>query len=65
MANIFYSLGKLLGLSSKYAEKQFFTNRVTYLGRREAVWVDTEVPYKLYNSIPELNQVIKIGRAHV
>jgi len=38
-------------------EKRFFNNGVIFkpLG---AVWVDTKVPYRLYNEIPELNQVI-------
>ena len=58
MANIFYSLGKIFGLTGKMQERAFFTQRINFLGQSGAVYLDTDVPYKLFNSIPELNQVV-------
>lgn len=42
----------------KHAERSFFTNRVQILGSKGAIYLDTDVPYKLFNEIPELNQVL-------
>jgi phage portal protein BeeE len=42
----------------KHAERSFFTNRVQILGNKGAIYLDTDVPYKLFNEIPELNQVL-------
>jgi HK97 family phage portal protein len=58
MANLFYSIGKIFGLNTKQQIKQFFDNKITYLGRKDAIYLDVDVPYILYNQIPELNQVV-------
>lgn len=42
----------------RHAERTFFTNRVQMLGSKGAIYLDTDVPYKLFNEIPELNQVL-------
>jgi phage portal protein BeeE len=47
--------------NNKASEKQFFTNRVQMLGSTGAIYLDTDVPYKLFNEIPELNQTINKG----
>jgi phage portal protein BeeE len=55
--NLLSRLGSWLGFG-KAAEKQFYTVRVEEVGKKGAVYLDTDIPYKLYNEIPELNQVV-------
>lgn len=48
----------LLGGKNRY--KMFFSPSVNrLLGRNNAIWVDVEAPYELYNTIPMLNSVIR------
>jgi phage portal protein BeeE len=43
-------------------ERQFFTHRNHLLGQQGAVWVDTDVPYKLYNELAEIKAPVdKLG----
>lgn len=56
--NLLNQIGGWFGLGSKAQEKSFFASRIQMLGRSGAVYLDTWVPYRLYNEIPELNQVV-------
>lgn len=58
LSNTFYDLLGRFGLFSKQREKSFFKQRVQILGNQGAVYIPTDVPYNLFESIPELNQVI-------
>lgn len=58
MANLLNSILNSLGIYSKQAEKSFFRSRVDFLGLKQAAYIDTDVPYRLWSEIPELNQVV-------
>lgn len=45
----------------KHAERAFFNSRVTMLGSKGPAYIDVAVPYRLFNEIPELNQVLNRG----
>jgi len=51
-------LSNITGFTSRWAEKQFYNSSYRWVGNSGAVWVDTDVPRKLFYEIPELNQVI-------
>lgn len=54
--NFFQKIGSLLGLNN---EKYFFESVQSYrIGYKGAVYLDTDVPKKLFDTIPQLNQVI-------
>lgn len=42
----------------KNSDRSFFSNRLQRIGNAGATYIDVTVPYRLYNEIPELNQVI-------
>lgn len=44
----------LFNRSSKNALKYYFSNRASTQINRGQVWIDTAVPYELYNTIPQL-----------
>lgn len=58
--NFFHRIGDWFA-GSKHAERAFFNGRAELLGSKGAVYLDTDVPYKLLNSIPELFQVLTKG----
>lgn len=57
--NFFHRLGDFF--SRKQSERIFFNNKSEMIGTRGAVYLDTDIPYRLYNEISELNQVINKG----
>lgn len=59
--NFFHKLGDFF--SRKTTERVFFNSRSELIGTKGAVYLDTNIPYRLYNEISELNQVINKGAA--
>jgi len=57
--NFFHRLGDFF--SRKQSERIFFNSKSEMIGTRGAVYLDTDIPYRLYNEISELNQVINKG----
>lgn len=55
ISNFFYSLGDLLGGTSKRAKKQYFNSRVPYMVQRGNVYINTDVPYNIYKTIPQIS----------
>lgn len=55
ISNFFYSLGDLLGGTSKRAKKQFFNSRVPYMVNKGQVYINTDVPYDIYKKIPQIS----------
>lgn len=55
-SNTFYSRAlSWLGFgSSKHSKKYFFKNRVPYQVNRGVVYINTQAPYEIYNSIPQI-----------
>lgn len=54
--NFFHKIGTFFGLNN---DKYFFDSVQSYrIGYKGAVYLDTDVPKKLFDSIPQLNQVI-------
>lgn len=54
--NFFHKIGTFFGLNN---DKYFFDSVQSYrIGYKGAVYLDTDVPKKLFDTIPQLNQVI-------
>lgn len=47
-------LSMIFGRNSKQAINGYFNNRTTLQLNQGKVWIDTSIPYELYNSIPQL-----------
>lgn len=58
---IFYKMGEALsGWLGRDNYKGFFQrNYSSRLGTKGAIYLDVEVPYKIFNEIPQINQVIR------
>lgn len=52
--NFFDRLSFLFGRNSKQAINGYFNRRTSVQINRGAVWIDTSIPYDLYNTIPQL-----------
>ena len=59
--NFFHRLGDFF--SRKHSERIFFNSKSQMIGTSGAVYLDVEVPYRLYNEIAELYQVVNKGAA--
>lgn len=55
VSNIFYSIGDFFGGTSKRSKKQFYNGRVPYEVKKGEVYINTDVPYNLYKTIPQLS----------
>lgn len=52
------TLSRFFSIGQKAQEKSFFRSTVQTIGSKGAVYLDSYTPYRLYNEIPELAQVI-------
>jgi len=55
VSNLLYTLGDFFAGTSKRAKKQFYNGRVPYAVQKGEVYINTDVPYNLYKTIPQLS----------
>lgn len=53
VADVFYSLGDFFGGTGKHAQKAFWNQRIQLQVNQGKLYINTDVPYKIYNSIPQ------------
>lgn len=55
IGQVFYEIGRRLSGSGKLAQDAFFKERIPYQINRGDVYINTEVPYNIYTSIPQVS----------
>lgn len=58
VSNIFYTIGDFFGGTSKRGKKAFYNTRVPFMMNSGEVRINTIVPYKIYNSIPQVSLTV-------